>query len=206
MTIYLHVASSTDHHNSSSASFTRELFKPSQDSASLQVCNLKIFGFLVFCEWRHKWGSFLAILAHVTWPRGQPLEGSILLKFSLETRLESEFFEPLIDFLAFLVQRLWPEINKIFDYLISRLLFLGHNFWTQNPRKSSEVSKESDLSLVSNKNLSEILPSSGLGLDEVGQKGLNLLHLCHSQKNDTQNQKIFFHCRCKDLQVFWGFE
>ena len=28
------------------------------------------------------------------------------LKFSLETRLESESFEPLIDFLAFLVQKL----------------------------------------------------------------------------------------------------
>ena len=44
--------------------------------------------------------------AHVTWPRPQPLYGSISLKFSLETRLESESFEPLIDFLAFLVQKL----------------------------------------------------------------------------------------------------
>jgi len=26
-------------------------------------------GFRVFCEWCHKWGRFLAILAHVTWPR-----------------------------------------------------------------------------------------------------------------------------------------
>ena len=31
---------------------------------------------------------------------------SVSLKFSLETRLKSESFEPLIDFLAFLVQRL----------------------------------------------------------------------------------------------------
>jgi len=31
---------------------------------------------------------------------------SILLKFLLETRLESESFEPLIDFLLFLVQKL----------------------------------------------------------------------------------------------------
>jgi len=30
-----------------------------------------------------------AILAHVTWPRAQPLGRNILLKFSLETRLES---------------------------------------------------------------------------------------------------------------------
>ena len=32
--------------------------------------------------------------------------GSVSLQFSLETRLESESFEPLIDFLAFLVQKL----------------------------------------------------------------------------------------------------
>jgi len=46
------------------------------------------------------------ILAHVAWPRAQPLGHSISLKFLLETRLESESFEPLIDFLAFLVQKL----------------------------------------------------------------------------------------------------
>jgi len=37
-----------------------------------------------------------------------------------------------------------------------------------------KVSKDSDFSLVSNKNFRELLPSSrlGLGPDEVGQKGL----------------------------------
>jgi len=49
--------------------------------------------------------SFWAFLVHVTWPRAQPLGKSISLKLSLETRLESEPFEPLIDFLAFLVQK-----------------------------------------------------------------------------------------------------
>jgi len=44
------------------------------------------------------------ILAHVAWPKAQPLGQSVLLKFSLETRLESESFEPLINFLAFLIQ------------------------------------------------------------------------------------------------------
>jgi len=44
--------------------------------------------------------------AHVAWPRAQPLGQSVSLKFSLETRLESECFEPLIDFLVFLVQNL----------------------------------------------------------------------------------------------------
>ena len=57
----------------------------------------------VFCEWRHKWSSFGVILADVAWPSAQPLGQSVSLKFSLETRLESESFEPLIDFLAFLV-------------------------------------------------------------------------------------------------------
>jgi len=36
----------------------------------------------------------------------QPLDESISLKFSLENRLESKSFEPLIDFLAFMVQKL----------------------------------------------------------------------------------------------------
>ena len=51
-------------------------------------------------------GLLRVILAHVTWPRAQPLSQSVSLKFSLETRLESESFEPLIDFLVFLVQKL----------------------------------------------------------------------------------------------------
>ena len=48
-------------------------------------------------------GSFWLMLPQ---PRAQPLGQSVLLKFSLETRLESESFEPLIDFLVFLVQNL----------------------------------------------------------------------------------------------------
>ena len=47
---------------------------------------------------------------------------SISLKFSLETNIESEPFEPLIDFLAFLVHKLWPKINKIINYLIRGLI------------------------------------------------------------------------------------
>jgi len=50
--------------------------------------------------------SFGVILAHVAWPRDQLLGQSVSLKLSLEIRLESESFEPLIDFLAFLVQKL----------------------------------------------------------------------------------------------------
>jgi len=51
----------------------------------------------------------LAILAHVTWPWAQPLDESILLQFSLETKLESESFETLIDFLKFVLKTLRSE-------------------------------------------------------------------------------------------------
>jgi len=56
---------------------------------------------------------------------------------------------------------------------------IDHNFCTQNPSRSSKVSKHLDCSLVSNKNFSEILPSSGLdpGPDEEGQGGLTVLYL-----------------------------
>jgi len=103
---------------SSSVDCARELFKSSNGSASLVDCTQKKFfwlGVQVFCDWRHKWSSFRVILAHVAWPRAQPLGRSVSLKFSLETRLESESFEPLIDFLAFLVQRLWSKINKLIN-------------------------------------------------------------------------------------------
>ena len=54
----------------------------------------------------------MVILAHVAWHRPQLLGQSVSLKFSLETRLESESLESLIKFLAFLVQKLWSKINK----------------------------------------------------------------------------------------------
>ena len=107
---------------SSSADCARELFKGSNGSASLVDCTRnKIcwLGVRIFCDWRHKWSSFRVILAHVAWPRAQPLGQSVSLKFSLETRLESESFEPLIDILAFLVQKLWSKINKLINYLIT---------------------------------------------------------------------------------------
>ena len=63
-------------------------------------------------------------MANVTWPRAQPLGQSGSLKFSLETRLESESFEPLINFLAFLVQKLGSKINKVIKYLISQIFLL----------------------------------------------------------------------------------
>ena len=107
-------------HHSSFADCARELFKGSNGSASHLVCTRKSF-FLVggcrfFVSGRHKRSSFWVILTHVAWPRAQPLGHSILLKFSLEARLESKSFEPLIDFPAFLVQKLWSKINKLIIY------------------------------------------------------------------------------------------
>ena len=117
------------HCPSSSADCARELFKGSNGSANLVDCiRKKIFGWgvLIFCDWLHKWSSFGVILAHVVWPRAQPLGQSVLLKFSLETRLESESFEPLIDFLTFLVRKLWSKINKLINYLINQIFLLTH--------------------------------------------------------------------------------
>jgi len=82
----------------------------SKDMASLLVCTRKKFfgwGLRIFCDWHHKWSGFGVILAHVARPGAQPLGQSVSLKFSLETRLKFESFEPLIDFLAFLDQKLW---------------------------------------------------------------------------------------------------
>jgi len=41
------------------------------------------------------------------------LDGSISLKFFVETRLKSKSFDPLIGFLEFLVQKLWPKNIKL---------------------------------------------------------------------------------------------
>jgi len=160
----------------------------------------------IFCDWRHKWSSFGIILTHVGWPRTQPLGQRVSLKFSLETRLESESFEPLIDFLAFLVQKLWSKINKLINYLITQLVNiftnLDHNFWTRNPNRSSKVSKDLDCNLVSSKNFSEILPPNSWrpGPGKVGQGGLKVLHLWrHWQKTCTLQAKNFFECRLEDL-------
>ena len=96
--------------------YVRELSKPSQDSASLLVCNEKIFWGLQFCfccGWRHKWGKFLAILALVTRPWVQPLDGGISLNFFLETSLKSDSVEPWISFLTFLFEELRPVYTTV---------------------------------------------------------------------------------------------
>jgi len=46
--------------------FARELFKPCKDSVE-SAMKIK-FWFRVFCEWRHWWNRFLAIVTQMTWP------------------------------------------------------------------------------------------------------------------------------------------
>ena len=54
------------------ADCARELFKPLKDGVSLLVCIKKVGKFWIL-------GYFWAILAHVAWPRAQPLGQSISL-------------------------------------------------------------------------------------------------------------------------------
>jgi len=51
--------------------------------------------------------------------------------------------------------------------------------------------------------MSKIVPSSGLGLgpDEVGQKGLKLLH-CDVNHKKSESQNHFFNCGLEDLLSF----
>jgi len=88
-----------------------------------------LWGLRFFYEWRHKWSSFRVILAHVVWPKAQPLGQSVSLKFLLETTLESKSFEPLINFLAqgFLTGgKFHPSSGKLFLIWCSEKLFYSN--------------------------------------------------------------------------------
>ena len=84
-------------------------------SSSLHSKKFFAWGVRVFCEWRHKRKTFRPPWPTLPGPRHQTLGGSILLKFLLETRLQSESFDTLDDLLGFLVQKLWCKLVKIFD-------------------------------------------------------------------------------------------
>jgi len=95
-----------------------DLVEALKDVASLLDCTRKKIFFLgmqVFCEWSHKWRTFRPPWTTLPGPGRQPLGGSISLKFLLETRLQSEFFDTKDDLLGFQVQNLWSELVKIFD-------------------------------------------------------------------------------------------
>ena len=81
-------------------------------SCSLHSKKFFAWGVRLFCEWRHKWRTFWPTLSD---PGRQPLDDGILLKFLLETRLQSESFDTLDDLLRFRVQKLWSKLVKIFE-------------------------------------------------------------------------------------------
>jgi len=68
-----------------------------------------------FCEWRHKWRTFRPPWPTLPGTGPKLLDGSISLKFSLETRLQFKYFDTLDDLLGFQVQKLWSKVKKIFD-------------------------------------------------------------------------------------------
>jgi len=75
------------------------------------------------------------------------------------------------------------------------LFILDHNFWTRYARKSIKCSKNSDSSLVSKENFSEILWPSGWALGQITRAKMaqRLLHLWRqSQKIRNPQPKRFF--------------
>jgi len=86
----------------------RELFKGSKDVASLLVRTQKIFclGVRIFCEGCQTWKTFRPPWPTSPDPGLKLLDGSISLKFLLETRLQSESFDTLDDLLGFRDQKL----------------------------------------------------------------------------------------------------
>jgi len=88
------------------------------------------------------------------------------------------------------------------------LFILDHSCWTWNIRKFIKGSKDVDSSLVSNENISKILPSSGLTQVRYQQSNMakNLPYLWrHSQKKWNPKQ-FFFIIGLKICWVFWGFQ
>jgi len=77
--------------------------KTRSKSSSLHSKNFFCWGVWVFCEWGHKWRTFRPPWPTLPGPGRQPLGGSISLKYLLETRLQSESSDSLVDLLGFRV-------------------------------------------------------------------------------------------------------
>jgi len=93
--------------NISAPVWVRDLVEVSKDATSLVVGTWKKIFWLevqVFFEWCHKWRTFWPPWPTSLGPGCQPLDGSISLKFLLETMLQSESFGTLDDLLGFLAQ------------------------------------------------------------------------------------------------------
>jgi len=81
--------------NSSGPVSATDLVKSIKNWTHLVVSTWKKFfawGVRVFCEWRHKWRTFRPPWPTSPGPGLKLLDGSISLKFLLETRLQSEFW------------------------------------------------------------------------------------------------------------------
>ena len=65
---------------------------------------------VVICEWRDKRRTFWQSWPTSPGPGHQPLDGSILVEFLLDSRLQSESFDTLDDLLGFRVQKLWSKL------------------------------------------------------------------------------------------------
>ena len=85
------------------------------------------------------------------------------------------------------------------------MFILNHNVWTRNARKLIKVSKDSDSSLVTNENISDIFPSSGWP-DNMSQNGLKTYLTYDITHKKPKTKTIFFIADSKTSPVFWGFE
>jgi len=104
--------------NISGGNCTESYPSPNRFGKSSRLQWKKLFWFWVFCEWCHKWSCFRPFWSTSSGPRPKPPDGSISLKFLLETRLKSGSFDSLIDLLRFLVQKLWYKICKVINLII----------------------------------------------------------------------------------------
>jgi len=96
------------HGNDSVPVWVTDLVEVLKDAASLLEYTRKIFfgwGVQIFCE-SHKWRTFRPPWPTFPGPGRQPLDGSISLKFLLETSLQSESVHTLDDLLGFQIQKL----------------------------------------------------------------------------------------------------
>jgi len=181
--------------NFSSPVSTTDLVNSPKDAASHLVCTWKHF---LLGECRFFVNDIISrgLLDRLGPSHGsrlKPLDGSILLKFLLETRLQFDSFDNLDDLLGFQVRKSWSKVINI---------FLDHKFWSRNGSKSIKGSKDSDSSLLSNKNFIKILWLSGWALGQVtwAKMALKLPDLWrHSQKICNPKPKNFFQVQTRRL-------
>jgi len=98
--------------------------------------------------------------------RSRPTKPILWIKVLLDSGLQNESVEPLIDFLAILVSKLWPNFRILIKEIPENYLpnscniwNFWHNFGIRNARKSIKGSKDSYYSLESNITLSHNIGS-----------------------------------------------